>query len=99
MAEKKDMMPALAVGICVVGVAAVFVVMLAKNRGISSYVPREYGPAYIEGVKMTVPRETEAIVPTQGLLHYKNKETREVEWNEDGLPTRITIEREYYQLP
>ena len=33
------------------------------------------------------------------MLHYKNKETRDIEWNEDGLPTRITIEREYYQLP
>jgi len=35
----------------------------------------------------------------QGMLHYKNKETRDIEWDEDGLPTRITIEREYYQLP
>ena len=35
----------------------------------------------------------------QVMLHYKNKETRDIEWNEDGLPTRITIEREYYQLP
>ncbi len=33
------------------------------------------------------------------MLHYKNKETRDIEWNKDGLPTRITIEREYYQLP
>ncbi len=36
---------------------------------------------------------------TNGLLHYKNKETRNVEWSEDGLPTKIVIEREYYQLP
>ncbi len=35
----------------------------------------------------------------QGMLHYKNKETRNIEWSEDGLPTRVTIEREYYQLP
>lgn len=34
-----------------------------------------------------------------GLLHYKNKETRNVEWSDDGLPTKIVIEREYYQLP
>ncbi len=33
------------------------------------------------------------------MLHYKNKETRDIQWNEDGLPTRVTIEREYYQLP
>lgn len=38
-------------------------------------------------------------VPSQGLLHYKNKETRDIEWTEEGLPRRITIEREYYQLP
>ena len=35
----------------------------------------------------------------QAMLHYKNKETRDIEWNDNGLPTRITIEREYYQLP
>ncbi len=34
----------------------------------------------------------------QAMLHYKNKETRDIEWSENGLPTRITIEREYYQL-
>jgi len=34
-----------------------------------------------------------------GMLHYKNRETRNVEWTEDGLPSKIVIEREYYQLP
>lgn len=36
---------------------------------------------------------------SNGMLHYKNKETRNVEWTEDGLPSKIVIEREYYQLP
>lgn len=34
-----------------------------------------------------------------GMLHYKNKETRNIEWSEDGLPSKIVIEREYYKLP
>ena len=34
-----------------------------------------------------------------GMLHYKNKETRNIEWSEEGLPSKIVIEREYYQLP
>jgi len=33
------------------------------------------------------------------MLHYKNKETRKIDWNEEGLPVVVTIEREYYQLP
>jgi len=36
---------------------------------------------------------------TAGMLRYKNRETRNVEWSDDGLPTKIVIEREYYQLP
>jgi len=36
---------------------------------------------------------------TAGMLHYKNRETRDIVWNEDMIPTRIVIEREYYQLP
>lgn len=38
-------------------------------------------------------------VPAEGMLHYKNKETRKIDWNEEGLPVVVTIEREYYQLP
>ena len=34
-----------------------------------------------------------------GMLHYKNKETRNIEWSEDMVPTKIVIEREYYRLP
>lgn len=34
-----------------------------------------------------------------GLLHYRNKETRNIEWSDEGLPSKIVIEREYYQLP
>lgn len=36
---------------------------------------------------------------TAGMLRYKNRETRSVSWSADGLPIKIVIEREYYQLP
>jgi len=54
-------------------------------------------PAHIKISALT--SEDTKQMASNGMLHYKNKETREISWNEDGLPTRITIEREYYQLP
>jgi len=50
-------------------------------------------------MRAITPEDTKEAALTEGLLHYKNKETRSIEWNQDGLPTQITIEREYYQLP
>ena len=30
-----------------------------------------------------------------GVARYRNKEVRNIEWNDEGLPIRITIERNY----
>jgi len=61
-------------------------------------IPKENStPAHIKISALT--SEDAKQMASKGMLHYKNKETRDISWNEDGLPTRITIEREYYQLP
>ena len=54
--------------------------------------PKTSSPQPTEQKQISAPNQ-------EGMLHYKNKETRAIEWNEDGLPIRITIEREYYRLP
>jgi hypothetical protein len=35
------------------------------------------------------------LVPVTEPPHYKNKETRRIEYNDDGLPTLIEITRDY----
>lgn len=86
------------------------VVFLAIGLGLFLLARRKPTIAYQQSYKLqlqkvgSVPRVPlpEAKVPAEdhgGMLHYKNKETRDIEWNSDGLPSKITIEREYYQLP
>ena len=47
------------------------------------------------GVRLVKPGKTSS----GPLVRYRNIETREIEWNEDGLPVKIIIHRESTQLP
>jgi hypothetical protein len=39
--------------------------------------------------------EAISVIPIKELPHYRNKETRRIEYNGDGLPTLIEITRDY----
>jgi len=52
---------------------------------ISSYTPRQLSG---QGNIRFVPARAES-------PRYRNKETRNIEWNADGLPTKIEIIRDY----
>lgn len=87
------------------GAALVFL-FLAVGLGVLFLTRRQSNIIDAEPLFLEKPGKVKSITPihvskaeTRGLLHYKNKETRDIEWNEDGLPKRIIIEREYYQLP
>lgn len=68
------------------GAAAILLPFVLRRREAASY-------------QLVPVRRQLQNIPAEGLLHYKNKETRSIEWNEDSLPTKVIIEREYYQLP
>lgn len=72
---------------------------LSRKSAIQQNEPIYLSPVIkqVKSLYLKSPGKQEASI--EGLLHYKNKETRNVEWNPDGLPSKITIEREYYQLP
>jgi len=58
----------------------------ALTSGCASYEPLKLMPAG-------------SLSSGSGMLHYKNRETRNIEWSDEGLPSKIVIEREYYRLP
>lgn len=60
------------------------VLLLARRPTVSSYSPGYYSQ-----------RGNIRVVPISEPAHYKNKETRRIEYNADGLPTLIEITRDY----
>ncbi len=67
--------------------------LLQQPSGLS----KESLPAHIRITAL--PSEDTKQMASKGMLHYKNKEIRSIEWNSEGLPSKVIIEREYYQLP
>ena len=84
-----------------IGFTAFCLLKRSRKQAESPYIPlaSEQTEAPPSHIRITALEGTKDLASTKGLLHYKNKETRDIQWNENGLPTRITIEREYYQLP
>jgi hypothetical protein len=80
----------------VVGSVVVTIYLLSTRNQAVGYLP---SALIVDKPSTSHEVEAPAEPVPQGLLHYKNKETRDIQWNADGLPVRITIEREYYQLP
>lgn len=77
-----------------------FLLLKRRKQAAATYIPpagdqTQTLPSHIKITELN----TADLAPTKGLLHYKNKETRSIEWSSDGLPSKIIIEREYYQLP
>jgi hypothetical protein len=48
-----------------------------------------YAREYDDGIE-TIPFHP---LPSAGAHQYKNEETWNIEWNEDGLPSKVTIHR------
>ena len=87
------------IGIFVIGVILAGILLLPEptNR-------REVAPMYLnQGVRSKVKKspmeDLETFVPKQsrGGKSYKNTETWDIEWNDDGLPKRVTIHRDAVQ--
>lgn len=51
------------------------------------------------GLKPFIPTENHETAPLEpkGARRYRNTETREIEWNDKGLPVKITIHRDAIQ--
>jgi len=91
------------IGIAILVGLGIFLFFMTKKVGVPVPTPAPpspnggyVGPGGIQPLRL-MPAGSLAN-STAGMLRYRNKETRNVEWSDDGLPTKIVIEREYYQL-
>ena len=73
-----------AIGLFLVALLFGGVLLLARRpTAVTSYANGNYNQGNIR------------VVPISEPAHYKNKETRRIEYNTDGLPTLIEITRDY----
>ena len=75
-----------ALGLLLIALLFGGVLLLARRSPVTSYpnTPREHS----QGVNIRAVAISEP-------AHYKNKETRRIEYNSDGLPSLIEITRDY----
>jgi len=76
-----------AVGLLLIALLFGGIVLFARRPVTASYAPAPR-QSYSQGNIRVIPIEAEP-------RRYQNKETRRIEYNDDGLPTLIEITRDY----